>query len=984
MGRKEEERRVFMAGRRTEIRLLHGALEDCAHGGTVRCLVTGEPGIGRTTLLRAFSSASLAQGCRTVALLCDPQDHDRPLILAQRFLADLAVLLPPDHQGRACLESALRPGAAPHLKPGSAPGPLSASLPAVRTALADLTTEAPLVITLDDADQADAASLDFLRRALAGPPATRVLLVLSAGEVETGGDAPRFGALLDGARHGRMTGLTRTETAALLEHELRLTPRPRLVEECHRVSAGNPFMLVEIARLLRERPSLGQARGGVAASAPAAVARLVGNRLTRIDPNALKVATAIALAGGDTAADPLLVAHLSRLSLHQTLAATDLLVRTRLVEDDDRLVLRHRVVHNALLGRMTLMARNAAHLAAATYLHGKHAPVERIVHHLTASTVALDDAWPVPVLLLASRGALAAREPEKAGRYLEHAVKMASGAERRSALLELTDVRMRIDLAGGLDQAIRTVEEVTAAGEPGRGNGSGTTRGSAADGPGAPFLARISSALCLRAPSGETVPPATALARRRLSGWPQLHRMLDCLRDRPPLPAARPGEDLLVPNGDPAYVLDLHGPDQGRAAAAAVAALRGHLDGDDVATTLRRTREALRADDALCLYPLLAMTALMTLVWNGRDEEAMAYLRLHQECVRCQEHPLHRALLLPVTARMALMRGRLRVAHDELGECLDALVRYGTRPMHPLLVWVVGMLADVRLSLGLDAEARALLREHGCLGGLPHGWLHRDLLVTRARLRSAGGDLAGAARDLGTAERGVTAGPAGTGTPRGATAGVHRYVHTAEVLTQLGRNDEAVAVATELTRAAEAVNTPRERGVALRVLGSVQPERGRAEPLLREAVRLLAETGAAYDLAHATADLACLLFDEGRHDEASGELTRALELADRCGARPLVTRLRQRLGVAEERAARRSPLGGVLTLTRRENQILIDAVRGLTNEHIASNLHITRRTVELHLSSAYRKLGITGRKDFPHLFRTTGLWPLLLDAGSST
>lgn len=39
------------------------------------------------------------------------------------------------------------------------------------------------------------------------------------------------------------------------------------------------------------------------------------------------------------------------------------------------------------------------------------------------------------------------------------------------------------------------------------------------------------------------------------------------------------------------------------------------------------------------------------------------------------------------------------------------------------------------------------------------------------------------------------------------------------------------------------------------------------------------------------------------------------------------------------------------------------AARGLTNREIAETLHLTRRTVELHLSGAYRKLGITGRAE---------------------
>ena len=1031
MQRKENGHRLFMTGRQAEMRQLRQALKDSERGGPVRCLVTGEPGIGRTTLLRTFSAASRAKGCLAVDLVCGPEDRDRPLSLARQLVRELAALpLPaPEHGGT--LETAPRTDAPP------APSDIQATI-------AGLTTTMPLVVTVDDADQADTASLEFLRHALLSPPAVRLLLVASVREGESGEGTGQLYELLAGARRRRMEGLTRTQAATLIKRSLRRAPAPKLVTECHRVCAGNPFMLMEVARLIKDQPADTQGRTLVSDVAPSPVADLIGARLARIDPNAVKVATAIAIAASNSAANPLLVAHLSGLSLHETLAAADLLVRTRLVQDDDKLFLRHHVMRNALLGRMTLMGRNAAHLSAAAYLHDRHAPVEQVANHLTASTVALDDPWPVPVLLLAGRAALAARDPERACAYLERAVQVASGAERRSALLELTDARMRIDLVGGLEEAVRTLEEAaetaetTQAAETTRTTaeksasatgpaGPAGSAGSAEDDIRFPLLARVSTALYLRAQPGEAVRAATTavLARSRLSGWPLLHRILDYLQDYPPLISTQPGEQLLVPKGHTpggdavALGADLCGPEQVRAAATVVAALRSHL-GEDAAynrtgpngpnDAVRQAREALRTDRGLCLSPLLTMTALMILVWNGRDEEAAAHLRRHQDCTLCPEHPMHRTFLLPVTARMALVRGRLRAAHDELGECLDALVRYETRYQHPILVWVAGMLADVKISMGLDGEARALLREHGCLGSLPPGWLYRDVLVTRARLRAGGGDLAGASRDLTEAwksgaparghgpgspvhdpgaacdGRGVQAGIAsalavGGGAPAGATGGVHWYVHGTDLLAQLGRDEDAHSMARELVRSAEALNTPRELGVALRVLGAVR-KCVEAEKPLREAVLLLTETGAEFDLAQAAADLACLLFDEGRHDEAVVELSTALEMADRCGARPLAMRLRQRLAAAEGRSSHRSPLGGVLTLTKREKQILIDAVRGLTNERIATTLHITRRTVELHLSSAYRKLGITGRKDFPSLFRTAGLWPLLVDTGS--
>jgi DNA-binding NarL/FixJ family response regulator len=48
-------------------------------------------------------------------------------------------------------------------------------------------------------------------------------------------------------------------------------------------------------------------------------------------------------------------------------------------------------------------------------------------------------------------------------------------------------------------------------------------------------------------------------------------------------------------------------------------------------------------------------------------------------------------------------------------------------------------------------------------------------------------------------------------------------------------------------------------------------------------------------------------------------------------------------------------------LTERELEVAISAARGRPNREIASDLFISRRTVENHLSSVYAKLGISGR-----------------------
>ena len=96
---------------------------------------------------------------------------------------------------------------------------------------------------------------------------------------------------------------------------------------------------------------------------------------------------------------------------------------------------------------------------------------------------------------------------------------------------------------------------------------------------------------------------------------------------------------------------------------------------------------------------------------------------------------------------------------------------------------------------------------------------------------------------------------------------------------------------------------------------------------------------------------------------------RLRHLADACGARPLAERARQELRAAGGRP-RRPRTTGTQALTASERRIAAMAADGLSNPEIAQALFVTKKTVEAHLSSAYRKLDIHSRNQLAAALRS--------------
>jgi DNA-binding CsgD family transcriptional regulator len=127
-----------------------------------------------------------------------------------------------------------------------------------------------------------------------------------------------------------------------------------------------------------------------------------------------------------------------------------------------------------------------------------------------------------------------------------------------------------------------------------------------------------------------------------------------------------------------------------------------------------------------------------------------------------------------------------------------------------------------------------------------------------------------------------------------------------------------------------------------------------------EAFEILEGSPARLELARAALELGAALRRHGKRSAARGPLRRAVELAEECGAAPIVRRAREEL-LSTGARPRRNALSGPESLTPQEQRVAAIAAEGLSNQEIAARLYLAPRTVESHLANAYTKLGISSR-----------------------
>jgi DNA-binding CsgD family transcriptional regulator len=906
------------------------------HRGGV-LLIEGRAGIGKTSLVEAACSRADELGHEVVRARGSELESGFAFgLVRQLFERRLASA----GEGE---RAALLAGPAAAVRPllaGEVPVPPAgdssfAVLHGLYWLVVNLAARRPVLIAVDDAHWADEPSLRglaYLAPRLEGL-AAGMLVALRPGDPATMA-APLL-AVRAQAVVLRPALLSEEAVSAVIRAAGGGEASDELCAAVYAACGGNPLYLAELLRAAEAsgRPLAALQPAELLAGGLEGIARQVIARVGSLGPGALGLAQALAVLG-----DGCELRHAAAIAGVTMAVAGRLaggLVRAEVLAAGDRPRFVHPVIRDALEASLDSGGRDCAHRRAARLLHADAAPPGQVAAHLLRVRPA-GDGWVLARLREAAEAARGTGAPQAAAVLLDRALAEPPPLGLRAAVLREA---ARAQVTAGRQRAFALLEEAL----------------------------QLAASPRERAGIALEVAEAYAALFRWVDAVDVIERALAELGDADPPLAARLEGELVVCGLHDARRADRVAPVLARLGSRSPAAASEPFAVAQAMTMLLTGRPA--GQIAALLEDTLARAGPEAENWDTRA--ALLWVLVAAESFATVEKWL--TPMLAQVHRGGSARGFV-AAYSTLGllklrlgalDEADAAARVALRVLQegdfaPGLGFAATVLSDIAVEAGDLGEAQALL-DLLPQQGWPAGVGTVLIPAARGRLRLAQGRAADALADFQACQALFSAGV--WGMPIRDTGYVHARSGAALALSRLGRYQDARQLADAELADVRVFGAPRALGIALRTAGLA---RGGPEglALLRESVAALDRSPALLERARSLAELGAALRRSGERAAAREPLARALELAARCGARPLAARAREELIAAGARP-RRPWRTGVDALTPSELRVARLAAGGRSNREIAGELYVTLKAVEGHLAHAYAKIGIGGRDQLP-------------------
>lgn len=930
LGGRRQYHGAMLVGRGEELARIAALLEHARSGVSGALILRGEPGIGKSALLR--EALTPAKGMTILSATGIEAESELPFSGLSELLFPLLELLPeiPGPQADA-LAAALALG------PPVAPDPFAVSA-ATLSMLAVAAERHPVLAIVDDAHWLDAASRDAVLFAVRRLHADRVAVLFAVREGEPVEFRP------PGIPDLAVEGISAEASRELIARSAgKVVPDP-VADRVHRSTRGNPLAILESLEVL----SPGQLAGTEPLEEPLptgpGVQRSFERRIARL-PGDTRKALLVAAASQSGSVDEIRRACEGYGTKLEALDPAEVAGLTR--NDGLRIQFRHPLMRAAVYHGATAPDRRSVHAALASVLTDPKSLVPR-AWHLAAAAQGEDE----EIAATLERAAVEARGRSglaAASRAFERAARLTPDPERRAA---------RLHEAGS---------DAYVGGESQRG------------------IALLDEALELA--GGISLRAAVAHSRARAEMWTgspaKARRILlhaaDLIESTDPASATLMLVDAAttaIQEGDVegdfeasatgalhvaerAYRVGLRAGGQPAAAAAGAygKALFAFRRPEDAHRLIVQSLDAIDERESLQLAVQLINSAAMFMYFEEFDRMRAPLERLIA-AARAASAPGALPYALGHLSELDFRTGRWPQAYADASEAVALASELDHRFS---LIYALACLSWIEAGRGLEADCRAHVTR--MMSVSPHA----KTIVGGYSARIAGLLHLGYGRNEEAIKYLEPLAHVLRSKKLAAPFLFQEMPDLIEAYVHTGRRAQAETALADFQD--QVRGSP-----GTWVLAATERCRGLLaedfEPAFIRALEIHDRTTMPFERARTELCYGERLRRAKQRSEARTHLHSALEAFENTGADPWAERARNELRASGETVRRQRAATDDLTL--QELQVALKVAEGATNREAAATLFISPKTVEAHLSRIYSKLGLRSRTELAHRFATTG------------